>query len=192
MHVSGLRLQELAPHYFRHIKCSERSGKPFLMPPALGSLAASDPSDYGLPAERIGGKTRSQESARWAGGLSTHRGPESCTAMATAQLTRAMGGLSVSGSRPTSAPAAPSFGFCACMRGQSLIGAHFVTTPGALRCLLLKCPPCERPSFHTSYLCLRSAPPGLQGGRLGRASLSIPGTLLPFARLAAVSRPAAV
>ncbi len=68
--------------------------------------------------------------------------------MATAQLTRAMGGLSVSGSRRPSTPAAPGFGFCACMRGQSLIGAHLGSIAGgALRCLLLSCLG-ERPSLH--------------------------------------------
>ncbi|KAK9846286.1 hypothetical protein WJX81_001011 [Elliptochloris bilobata] len=43
--------------------------------------------------------------------------------MATHQLTRALGNMSVSGSRAPSS-AAPSFGFCSCLRGQSLTGAE--------------------------------------------------------------------
>ena len=42
--------------------------------------------------------------------------------MATHQMTRAFGSLSVSGSRPSNT-GAPGFGFCACMRGQSILGA---------------------------------------------------------------------
>ena len=42
--------------------------------------------------------------------------------MATHQLTRAFGSLSVSGSRRPST-ATPSFGSCSCLRGQSVLGA---------------------------------------------------------------------
>lgn len=59
--------------------------------------------------------------------------------MATHQLTRALGNLSVSGCRPPSA-ATPSFSFCSCMRGRSLLGAHPSTViaksgPCCRRCL---------------------------------------------------------
>lgn len=90
------------------------------------SLAARDPRARHVLVLKLGNPAQAKPPESSQGGAEVRQkrvsSGGSLAAMATHQMTRAFGSLSVSGSRPSST-SAPTFGFCSCMRGQSILGA---------------------------------------------------------------------